>query len=140
MPKIVLTNSKTGKLEEFEPVDAREILADKSTIYTVPQSTHDEIGMRHDPNSDDVNVPQLQGDPEMQTGLSIDKYGRSAVVKAQVGQPRAATTTQGEPIVEESADASSMSKAQLQEALSQRGTAYPSSATKAELQALYDGK
>jgi len=35
-----------------------------------------------------INIPQLQrGHAEMQTGLSVDKYARQAVVKVQPGTP-----------------------------------------------------
>lgn len=91
MPKIVLKNGETGNLEEFEPVDAREILSTEGTIYFVPEDSKDEIGLDIGPGGKDINVPQLQGaDAEMNTGLSIDKYGREAIVKAQPGSPRAA--------------------------------------------------
>jgi hypothetical protein len=82
MPKIVLKNGETGQLEEFEPVDAREILAQEGTVYSAPDAD-EPIG---DPP--DVDIPQHQGDDaEMQTGLSIDKYGRGNVVKATPGVP-----------------------------------------------------
>lgn len=89
MPKIVLTNGETGNLEEFEPVDAREILSTEGTIYSVPDDSKDEVGLDIGPGGKDINVPQLQGaDAEMNTGLSIEKYGRAAVVKAQPGNVR----------------------------------------------------
>lgn len=99
MPKIVLKNGDTGSLEEFEPVDAREILAQTDTIYSVPSAAKDEIGLDIGPGGKDINVPQLQGaDAEMATGLSIDKYGREAIVKAQPGSPRpAAVVAADEP-------------------------------------------
>lgn len=88
MPKITLLNGDTGKLEEFEPVDAREILSQEGTIYSVPEETKDTIGLDIGPGGKDINVPQLQGaDAEMNTGLSIEKYGREAVVKAEPGNP-----------------------------------------------------
>jgi len=89
MPKITLLNGETGKLQDFEPVDAKEVLAQEGTIYTVPDQTREQVGMDVGATSGDnkINVPQLQGgDAEMQTGLSIEKYGRAAVVKAQPGK------------------------------------------------------
>lgn len=87
MPKIILRNTQTGEDEQFEPVDAREILSNPDAIYEIPQATRDAIGQQHDVFAD-INVPQLQGnDSELQTGLSIDKYGRGAVVKANPENP-----------------------------------------------------
>lgn len=98
MPKIVLKNGDTGGLEEFEPIDAREILAVEGTIYSVPEESQDETGLNIGPDGADINVPQLQGsDAEMQTGLSTDKYGRAAVVKAQPGNPTHTKRTAGTP-------------------------------------------
>jgi len=105
MPKITLLNGETGKLQDFEPVDAKEVLAQEGTIYSVPDQTREQIGMDVGANSGDnkINVPQLQGgDAEMQTGLSIEKYGRAAVVKAQPG--KVATDTQNRPIGSASGD------------------------------------
>lgn len=89
MPKITLLNTETGKTEDFEPIDVREILANPDTIYRVPKGTSESIGKQYDPGTTSgINVPQLQGgDAELQTGLSIEKYGREAVVKAQAGDP-----------------------------------------------------
>lgn len=108
MPKIVLLNTQSGKLEDFEPVDAREALAGKNTIYQVPAPEENKdakltmiMGNTSSnametavalasgaPPETVVNIPQLQGgDAEMQTGLSIEKYGRSNVVQAQPGNP-----------------------------------------------------
>ena len=89
MPKITLLNTQSGKTEDFEPVDVREILADPQTIYRVPKGAADSIGKQYDAGTTKgINVPQLQGgDAELQTGLSIEKYGREAVVKAQPGDP-----------------------------------------------------
>ena len=85
MPKITLTNSVTGHDEDFEPVDAREILSNPDTIYKPSKAAQENIGMQADGK---VNIPQLQGgDAEMQVGLSIEKYGRADVVKAQIGNP-----------------------------------------------------
>lgn len=100
MPKITLTNGETGEDEDFEPVDAREILSNPNTIYTAAKAAKDGIGMQAD---EKVNIPQLQGaDAEMQVGLSIEKYGRSDVVKAQPGNPQykplEPLTTQGKPL------------------------------------------
>lgn len=101
MPKITLLNSETGKTEDFEPVDAREILADPDTIYKVPKKASETIGKQYDPGTTSgIKVPQLQGgDAELQTGLSIEKYGREAVVKAQpgdaLGGSNAVLTTSG---------------------------------------------
>lgn len=94
MPKIDLLNGETGKLESFEPVDAREILANADTIYSVPDETIAGIGGPTVATElkDGESVPQLQGaDAEMQTGLSVEKYGREAVVKAQVGDATVTT-------------------------------------------------
>jgi hypothetical protein len=83
MPKIVLRNTETGKNEEFEPVDAREVLRTPNTIYARPPEEEGKVGL-----PEGVNIPQLQGaDAEMQVGLSIEKYGRSNVVKATPGNP-----------------------------------------------------
>jgi hypothetical protein len=85
MPKITLKNDETGQLQDFEPVDAREVLANPDSIYSVPKETREEIGKAPGLDSE-LNVPQLQGsDVEMQVGLSIEKYGRGNVVKAQPG-------------------------------------------------------
>jgi len=101
MPKITLLNTGSGKTENFEPIDAREILASPDSIYKVPKDAAETIGKQYDPGTTSgINVPQLQGgDAELQTGLSIEKYGREAVVKAQPGDPHsgsnAVLTTSG---------------------------------------------
>lgn len=143
MPKITLRNKDSGKLEDFEPVDAREALAVENTIYEVPQGTSEQIGQRLDPNNlEGVQIAQLQGaDAEMQTGLSIDKYQRQAVVKAQVGDPattREPMTTTGVPIAAALSDAqtSDMTVPQLRDELDRRGVAIPDGARKADLVAL----
>ena len=100
MPKITLVNSKTGNTQEFEPVDAREVLAGKDTIYEMPGAKKGRKAKQLGSTPDEVNVPQHQGDDaEMQVGLPIEKYGRSNVVRAEPGMvhvdrnPR----TSGEP-------------------------------------------
>ena len=157
--KIVLHNSETGKLESFEPVDAREILADENTIYTVPQETTDAIGARMDlgkmADGAKVNVAQLQGDDaEMQTGLSIDKYGRGNVVQAMPGvageeQRKQVLTTGGQyrsPTDPTAAGrpggttSDNMTSAQLKSALDAKKIEYPADARKADLQKLFDAQ
>lgn len=104
MPKITLLNTESGKTEDFEPIDAREILSAEGTIYKVPKDAAKTIGQQYDPGTaSGLNVPQLQGaDAELQTGLSIEKYGREAVVKAQPGDPvmssKAVLTTSGRSV------------------------------------------
>lgn len=111
MPKVSLMNKETGKLEDFEPVDAREILRMEESIYEAPENKEEEAGG----HPQDVNIPQLQGDDaELQVGLSIDKYGRSNVVKASPGNPefspppRQAMTTDGRVIQEKEVDAKTL--------------------------------
>jgi hypothetical protein len=89
MPKITLLNTDTGKNEDFEPVDAREVLETPDTIYKVTDESRTLMGAQLGAYvSQGINIPQLQGgDAEMQTGLSVDKYARQAVVKAQPGTP-----------------------------------------------------
>lgn len=90
--KVRLKNTETGKIEEFEPVDAREALQGDNSIYeAVPLETVAESG---------VDIPQMQGaDAELQTGLSEDKYGRGNVVLAEPGDPDTARgdDVEGEP-------------------------------------------
>ena len=161
MPKITLHNTETGKDEDFEPVDAREILDNPDSIYTVPDETREQIGMRMDPNPNPLgadgekySIPNLQGgDAEMQTGLSVDKYARNAVVKAQPGDPRRPVlTTQGElrtpadPTAKgrragsDPADSSTMTVAELKAALDKRGVEYAANAKKPELIELHDAE
>jgi len=84
MPKVVLTNSETGKNEEFEPIDAREILRQEGSIYSPSKVGNELIGQ---PMDWTANFPQLQGDDaELQTGLSVEKYRRDQVVKAVPSQ------------------------------------------------------
>lgn len=111
MPKISLMNKETGKLQDFEPVDAREVLRMEESIYEVPEDKEEEAGG----HPQDVNIPQLQGDDaELQVGLSIDKYGRSNVVKASPGNPefspppRQAMTTDGKVLPEKEVDAKTL--------------------------------
>lgn len=89
MPKITLLNTDTGKNEDFEPVDAREVLETPDTIYKVTDESRALMGAQLGAYvSQGINIPQLQGgDSEMQTGLSVDKYARQGVVKAQPGTP-----------------------------------------------------
>jgi hypothetical protein len=78
-------NGETGEIEQFEPVDAREILQMPHTVYSVPDQGNESMGERFDPTviNENLNVWQLNGDDaELQTGLSVDKYGRNQVVKA----------------------------------------------------------
>jgi hypothetical protein len=101
MPKITLKNGETGELESFEPVDVREILATPDTIYSVPDETVAGIGGPSVATElkEGASAPQLQGgDAEMQTGLSIDKYGREAVVKAEVGNAGDVVRVDGEQV------------------------------------------
>ncbi|MGM4891260.1 hypothetical protein [Tardiphaga sp. 839_C3_N1_4] len=101
MPKITLKNGETGELESFEPVDAREILANPESIYSVPDDTVAGIGGPSVATElkEGASAPQLQGgDAEMQTGLSIDKYGREAVVKAEVGNAGDIARVDGEHV------------------------------------------
>jgi len=113
MPKITLLDNSTGKLQDFEPVDAREVLANKDTVYSVPKETRAEVdreGKEAVPQSTTiqteggaVNVPQMQSDPEMQTGVPSNKYARGDIVMAQAGnvsdpganKQKAATSTSG---------------------------------------------
>jgi|OM-RGC.v1.029338541 hypothetical protein len=87
MSKVTLINTETGKPQEFEPVDAREVLAQEGTIYAVPEDAEKRIAMRLESSATaDINVPQLQGtDSDLQTGESTEKYGREAVDKAEPG-------------------------------------------------------
>lgn len=145
MPKITLTNTQTGQDEEFEPVDAREILGAKDTIYKVPVDGADKVGMKLDPAGDaDINVPQLQGaDSEMQTGSSIDKYDRQAVVKAETGDPDLSAGKDDAKAADGSNAAAKPSEGltvvELKAALDKKGIAYPATGYKAELAALLDG-
>ena len=151
MPKIQLQNNESGKMEDFEPVDAREVLSDPDSIYSVPGDATDQIGLQLSGSANaDVNIPQMQGgDEEMQTGLSIEKYGRAAVVKAVAGNPeytgaRAANPrdTLGRPIVDRDAKeviaTDNMKLMELREALTQKGVEIPANAKKADLQKLLD--
>lgn len=126
MPQIILKNTETGRLRGFEPVDAREILQQKETIYEVP--TDDEMAKmgpsrnmgarfvagnpppagsmgksraeKDQGSMDMLNVAQLQGDDaEMQTGISADKYFRQDVVKASPGN----VSTEQEDLTKEGA-------------------------------------
>lgn len=151
MPKIQLLNSDSGKVEDFEPVDAREVLSMENTIYSVPKDASDKMGLQlsADPNAD-ISIPQMQGgDEEMQTGLSIDKYARAAVVKAVPGNPqydniRSANPrdTMGRAIVDRNAAdvvaSDGMKVAELRDALHEKGIEYPEGARKADLQKLLD--
>jgi hypothetical protein len=144
MPKITLTNTETGKDEEFEPIDAREILAAEDTIYKVPADGTEKVGLKLDPTTGaDINVPQLQGaDDEMQTGNPIDKYDRQAVVKAEAGDPDL-TAGKEEAKAADGSDAAKPSEGltvvELKAALDKKGVAYPATGHKAELAALLDG-
>lgn len=163
--KIVLTNTETGDKEEFEPVDAREILATPGTIYEPDDEARKLIGQAFDPRSQDINVPQLHGDnAELQTGLSIEKYGRAAVVKAVPDGATATAmrplTTTGRPLsLQEAYDAPApadttaaaartassaalasegLTVPELRAALDAKDVAYPTDAKKAELAELLD--
>lgn len=157
MPKITLLNTQTGKTQDFEPIDAREVLQNPNTIYTVPSATRAEVDREDKPpvnsggtmvmtEDGPVRLPQIQGDPEMQIGVASDKYARQDVVKAQAGNvTKTVTDGWGNPI-NGTADAGPSTPGwgdttvvQLKEILSQRGVQYSSKATKAELQALVDG-
>lgn len=159
MPKIQLLNGDSGKLEDFEPVDAREILSDPDTVYSVPDGASEDMGKQLSGapvgNPDNaVSIPQLQGgDEEMQTGLSIEKYGRAAVVKAMPGNVVVATalrptSTSGRALPGANEDAASyalksqrsdgMTVPELRAALEKKNVAYPTDAKKAELADLLD--
>lgn len=103
MPKITLLNTETGKNEDFEPVDAREVLETPDTIYKVTDESRSLMGAQLGAYvSQGINIPQLQGgDAEMQTGLSVDKYARQAVVKAQPGTPNTGGLRDDGPTVAE---------------------------------------
>ncbi len=147
MPKITLLNTESGELQDFEPVDAREVLGAKNSIYVVPDETRaeiDRVGKESEPQSTTlqtvdgaVNIPQLQNDPEMQVGVPSNKYGRADIVLAQVGNPKA-TATNGGSLEGEAVDASEWTKAQMQEHLTQQGVQLRSDMTKAELLALVE--
>ncbi len=98
MPKITLLNTETGKNEDFEPVDAREILESPDTIYEVTDAGRALMGAQLGAYANaGINIPQMQGsDAEMHSGLSIDKYARQAVVKAQPGTPNAGGALRGD--------------------------------------------
>ena len=149
MPKITLLNTESGKLEDFEPVDVREILSNKDTIYTVPDETRQAIAQ--DYNLRGLGIPQLQGDDaELQTGLSIDKYGRGNVVRAQPGNAAGALLAsqagQGTGQVTgakpgEEADplpSEGLTVAELKGGLDEKGVIYETNALKADLAKLYD--
>ncbi len=87
--KVTLLNTQTGKNEDFEPVDAREALAGKDSIYAVPKESKDAVALKMAADGTaDINVPQLQGaDAELHQGNNEDKYARQNVVKAQAGDP-----------------------------------------------------
>ncbi len=150
MPKITLMNNESGELQDFEPVDAREVLAGENTVYSVPSETRAEIdreGKEAVPQTTTiqtdegpVNIPQMQGDPEMQTGLSVEKYGRADIVKAQAGNVvvKPAVSTSGGSLEGEAVDASEWTKAQMQEHLTQQGVQMRSDMTKAELLSLVE--
>lgn len=154
MPKIVLERTDVDekdpkRFQDFEPIDAREVLAVPNTIYKMTDSTRTAMGMKVDPVALGINIPQMQGDPEMQTGLPIEKYGREAVVLAQPGMPAVTATvpvsTQGVSLTGEAPTSwvnpmkpeDNLTVAQLKEHLNQKGVAYPSTANKAELLDLY---
>lgn len=163
--KIVLKNTETGENEEFEPVDAREILATPGTIYEPDDESRKMIGQAYDPRSEGINVPQLHGDnAELQTGLSIEKYGRAQVVKAvpdgSTATAQRPMTTTGRPLsLEEARNApvpadttaaaqrtaaesgkpsTSMTVTELRTALDKKEVAYPTDAKKPELIELLD--
>lgn len=149
MPKITLTNTQTGKDEEFEPIDAREILAVKDTIYKVPSDASEKVGLKLDATAGaDINVPQTQGaDAEMQTGNPIDKYDRQAVVKAEPGDADL-STGKDEAKEADGSDAATqdsvkpsegLTVVELKAALDKKGVAYPATGHKSELAALLDG-
>jgi hypothetical protein len=88
MPKIRLKNTETGEEQDFEPVDAREILAMKDRVY---EPVEQQVGsVAKDEEGNEISIPQHQGeDAEMQMGLTDYKYGRSNVVKASPGNVEA---------------------------------------------------
>ncbi len=144
MPKITLMNDESGELQDFEPIDAREVLSAENSIYSVPAETRAEIdreGKEAVPQTTTiqteggpVNVPQLQSDPEMQVGLPTQKYARGDIVKAQAGNVNVkAVSTSGGSLEGEAVDASDWTKAQMQEHLTQQGVPLRSDMNKAEL-------
>lgn len=142
MPKITLLNTDSGKLEDFEPIDAREILSNPETIYSVPEETRAGIGKELSPHGD-INIPQLHGgDAEMQTGLSIEKYGRSQVVKALPGNPSLTPVSTSGGSLEGSDPRESTSEgltvAEIKAEMDKKGIEYPANAKKAEYQKLLD--
>lgn len=141
MPKIALLNTESGKLESFEPVDAREIMATPGTIYTVPSASQREVGLTLEPGQGaDINIPQLQGeDAEMQTGLSVNKYGRSQAVKAEPGNPEFAPVPPT-PAQTSAALSDGLKVDELRAELEKRGVEIPDGAKKADLQALLDSQ
>lgn len=156
MPKIVLENTSLDakdpkRFQEFEPIDAREVLGTAGTVYKMTDGTRNAMGLRTDAESSEINIPQMQGDPEMQTGIPGNKYGREAVVMAEPGMPNATAkvpmTTQGVDLSNSGESVSSwanaskpeetLTVAQIKEHLNQKGVAYHSTANKAELLELY---
>jgi hypothetical protein len=121
MPKIALMNTTTGKVENFEPVDAREILNNPNNdTYEVTDEARtmlgsrvprpEEIGGRGKKKDEElpIDIPNLHGgDEEMQVGLSADKYGRGNVVLAQIGHPDVTTAPELSPeqVAEQDANA-----------------------------------
>lgn len=137
--KVTLTNTETGKNESFEPVDAREILANPETIYKPAKKDASGLVLESSASAD-INVPQLQGrDDELQTGLSVEKYGREAIINAEPGTAgKPVTTTTGKTVegTDPTAGADGMTVVEMKAALAAKGVEVPSGALKADLQAL----
>lgn len=140
--KITLTNTETGKNEEFEPVDAREVLATPDTIYKVLPDANAKVGLTLESSGTaDINVPQLQGsDAELQTGASTQKYDRQAVVKAEPGDPdlNAGKADGNDAKAPAAKPSEGLTVTELKEALDKKGVAYPSHGAKAEYAELLD--
>lgn len=137
MPKITLLNTVTGKTQDFEPVDAREVLQTVNTIYKIPDTTKAAISRENGNQQSDKS----QIDPEMQLGKSQDKYGRSDIVLAQGGKPfiKPVESTFGGPMpAVEPIDSGWLTIPQLQSELDTAGVQYTAKMNKAELVALYE--
>src|SRR5688572_11991967 len=89
MPRITLRHTPTGKEQDFEPVDAREVLSMENSEYEPIDQQVGSLSEEQELLEGVINIPQHQGeDAEMDTGLSIEKYGRANLVKAYPGQLR----------------------------------------------------
>jgi hypothetical protein len=174
MPKIALryTGSDEAMLKRLEatdgvhyaePVDAKEILATPGNEFEPDEAGRKLIGVMFEPRMQGLSVPQLQGaDAELQTGISHEKYGRSAVAK-EIPNSIAPTmmqpmTTTGRPLDLEQARSGEgagtqesgfqqsaatprsegMTKEEMQTHLRERGVHFDSGAKKDDLAKLVD--